>query len=35
MQEIPTGQFVRRKGENQFQRDTPRRYERMAIEWLE
>jgi hypothetical protein len=35
MQELPTGHFVRRKRENQFQRDTPRRYERMAIEWLE
>ena len=35
MQEMPTGHFVRRKSENQFRRDTTRRYERMAIEWLE
>ena len=35
MQEMPTGHFVRRKSENQFRRETPRRYERMAIEWLE
>jgi G:T-mismatch repair DNA endonuclease (very short patch repair protein) len=35
MQEMPTGHFVRRKSENQFRRDTPRRYELMAIEWLE
>ena len=34
MQEMPTSHFVRRKSENQFRRDTPRRYERMAIEWL-
>jgi hypothetical protein len=32
MQETPTGHFVRRKSENQFRRDTPRLYERMAIE---
>jgi hypothetical protein len=35
IQEMPTGHFIRRKNENQFRRDTPRRYERMAIEWLE
>ena len=35
MQEMPTGHFVRRKSETQFRRDTPRRYERMAIDWLE
>ena len=35
MQAMPTGHFVRRKSENQFRRDTPRRYELMAIEWLE
>jgi G:T-mismatch repair DNA endonuclease (very short patch repair protein) len=35
MQVMPTGHFVRRKSENQFWRDTTRRYERMAIEWLE
>ena len=35
MQEMPTGHFVRRKSENQFRRDTPRRFERMEIEWLE
>jgi hypothetical protein len=35
MQEMPTGHFVRRKSENQFRRETPRRYEWMAIEWLE
>ena len=29
------GHFVRRKSENQFRRETPRRYEWMAIEWLE
>jgi G:T-mismatch repair DNA endonuclease (very short patch repair protein) len=35
MQEMPTEHFVRRKSENQFRRDTPRRYEQKAIEWLE
>jgi hypothetical protein len=35
MQEMPMGHFVRRKSENQFRRETPRRYEWMAIEWLE
>jgi hypothetical protein len=32
MQEMPMGHFVRRKSENQFRRETPRRYEWMAIE---
>ena len=35
MQPMPTGHFVRRKKEDGFKRQTPRRYERMAIEWLE
>ena len=35
MQVMPTGHFVLRKSESQFWRDTTRRYERMAMEWLE
>ena len=32
---MPTGHFVRRKKEDGFKRQAPRRYERMAIDWLE
>ena len=35
MQKMPTGHFVRRKKEDGFKRQAPRRYERMAIDWLE
>ena len=35
MQDMPTGHFVRRREENEFKRETPRRYECMAIQWLE
>jgi hypothetical protein len=35
MQKMPTGHFVRRKKEDGFKRQAPRRYECMAINWLE
>ena len=35
MQKMPTGYFVRRKKEDGFKRQAPRRYERMTIDWLE
>ena len=35
MQQMPTGHFVRRKKEDGFKRQAQRRYERMAINWLE
>ena len=35
MQETPTGHFVLQKEETGFRRETPRRYEHMAINWLE
>jgi hypothetical protein len=35
MQKMPTGHFVRRKKEDGFKRQTPRRYECMTIDWLE
>jgi hypothetical protein len=33
MQKRPTGHFVRRKKEDGFKRQAPRRYERMGIDW--
>jgi hypothetical protein len=35
MQKMPSGHFVRRQKEDGFKRQAPRRYERMAIDWLE
>jgi G:T-mismatch repair DNA endonuclease (very short patch repair protein) len=35
MQKMPNGHFVRRKKKYGFKRQAPRRYERMAIDWLE
>jgi hypothetical protein len=35
MQKMPTEHFVRRKKEDGLKRQAPRRYERMAIDWLE
>jgi hypothetical protein len=34
MQDMPTGHFVLRKEETGFSRETPRRCEHMAINWL-
>jgi hypothetical protein len=35
IQNMPTGHFARRTLETEFKRETPRRYECIAIQWLE